>query len=259
MTIPMSRVQTLCSESERAVVQASRRPRIGQLTLAQAKSFTQRARKLFEKWRDQSRTQSRAQARKVGEADTETRTHDKVQIFEDALASLEARLAQLTATGKGGKTKPAAKPAKKARAQAHRATRAEVRAKLAEKELVLNATKKSKQPAKIKPATKAKPALAAAKAKAQSAPPTAPAPVSEPAVPTSSRRKTSPAPRARRAAQPALSGIQKKLADSQLNQQAATLAAKQRRVAQSGLTSRVRGHVTARGRRAQGKRDSRNA
>ena len=255
MTIPMSRVQTLCSESERAVVQASRRPRIGQLTLAQAKSFTQRARKLFEKWRDQSRTQSRAQARKVGEADTDTRTHDKVQIFQDALASLEARLAQLTATGKNGKTGSAAKPAKKARAQAHRATRAEVRSALAEKELVLNESKKSKQPAKIKPAAKSKPSTATTKV--QAAPDTSPSPGSDAAV--STRAKKTPGPRTRSAAQPALSGIQKKLADGLLNQQAATVAAKQRRIAKAGLTSRVRGHVTARGRRAQGKRDSRNA
>ncbi|MBX3412533.1 MAG: hypothetical protein KF708_07585 [Pirellulales bacterium] len=254
----MSRVQTLCSESELAVVQASRRPRLGQLTLAQAKSFTQRARKLFEKWRDQERTQSRTQARKVGSPDTKTRTHDKVQIFQDALASLETRLAQLTETGKGSQPKASRAPSKKARAQGHRASRAEVRAELAEKELVLKATKKSKQPAKIKPAAKAKPAPAAktkgtaAPRKSKSAARGAEQAVSVPAQKT-------PAPRQRRAPQPALSGIQKKLADGQIHQQAATVAAKQRRVAKSGLTSRVRGHVSARGRRAQGKRDSRNA
>lgn len=257
MTVPMSRVQTLCTPAELAVVQASRRPRLRQLTLAQAKSFTDRARKLHDKWRDQSRTQSRAQARKVGTADTETRTHDKVAIFQDALASLESRLAQLTAAGSGGKAKSKAAPTKNTRAREHRASRADVRAQLAEKELVLNAAKQSKQPAKSKPkpAKKAKPAPATRKQ--ERATPVASDAVAATAVPAPTA--SPPTTRVRRAARPALSGIQKKLADSQINQQGAIVAAKQRRVAQSGLTSRVRGHVSARARRAQGKRDSRNA
>jgi hypothetical protein len=58
---------------------------------------------------------------------------------------------------------------------------------------------------------------------------------------------------------PALTGIQKKLAADLGQQQSATAAATKSRVTQSGLTSRVRGHVSARGRRAQGRRDSKNA
>lgn len=255
MTIPMSRVKTLCSEAEMAVVQASRRPRIGELTLPQAKSFAQRAKKLQDKWRDQSRSQSRAKARQVGVADTATNSHEKAQIFQEATASLDAKVNQLSAKGSDRASKAAKAPAKKDRALKHRATRATMRAKLAEKELVLNTEKKGKQPAKLKPAAKSKSVAAKASQKLSSTKGTTPA-----AVPnTSAPSKAKPATRARRAAKPAPSGIQKKLADSQVHQQAATVAAKQRRVAQSGLTSRVRGHVTARGRRAQGRRDSRNA
>jgi hypothetical protein len=68
----------------------------------------------------------------------------------------------------------------------------------------------------------------------------------KPVVKKTAKKKVAKAPKK--------AGLVSKDAGQQL---AATTAAKKSRIKASGLLARVRGHVVARGRRAQGKRDSR--
>jgi hypothetical protein len=130
MIVSASKVSTLCSSSELALVMASRQPELNRLTPAQLKSLALRARKLFEKANDQGRNQARAKSRKLGAGLVAPRTVLKSQVFADALHSFEARRTKLeaTPTGSGAATRP---KTKKVRNASHRATRASVRKKLA--------------------------------------------------------------------------------------------------------------------------------
>jgi hypothetical protein len=212
---------------------------------------------LVDKWRDQGRSQSRARSNEVGFPDKDTRTQTKIEIFEDALTNFQDHLSKLEASGaepapKARKTKP-----KPARAAGHRSTRADVRKQLSEKEENLNRKKAStkKTAPKKKTASKKK---AAPKSSAKSA-----------AAKKAAQRKSA------KIASKVKSAVQKQLAggaavanagsptpSSGLNptkkkQRQAKTAAKQSRIAESGLTTRTRGHVSARTKRSAGRRDSR--
>ena len=133
MTVPAAKVATICTAPEIALVRASRKPELNQLTVSQLKKFVDRSRKLFDKWQDQGRTQARSKSQESGSGVVAERTQLKTQIFADALQSFTARLAKLEAdpSAAAGKSKPKAK--KKASPATHRAERAEVRKKLAGK------------------------------------------------------------------------------------------------------------------------------
>ena len=130
MIVSASKVSTLCTSSELALVMASRQPELNRLTPAQLKSLSLRARKLFEKANDQGRSQARAKSRKLGAGSVAPRTLLKSQVFADALHSFEARRTKLEATpaGAGAGARP---KTKKIRNASHRATRASVRKGLA--------------------------------------------------------------------------------------------------------------------------------
>ena len=134
MPVRLPTVRALCTEPELALVVASRKPELKLLKPAQVERLRERARKLVDKWKDLSREQVRKQSRKVGAVVEDTRSHQKAEIFAEALAAFDARLAEL----QGGfiKAKPKPKPAAKkpARTADHRATRADVRSSLKEKE-----------------------------------------------------------------------------------------------------------------------------
>lgn len=239
MTIRISQVKALCTASELALVQASRRPQRDQLTLTEAKRHAVRARKLFDKWQDQSRRQSRAKSRTTGHGEVESRSTVKAEIFGDALRAFEARVAKLEAAGAkptGGRSK---NPPKTARARTHRAARAEVRADLAEAQLAANKpARKAKSTPPAPPAAEQPPA-------AEATGTTAPGTTALPDKPARSHKAPVPRP----TNTPFVNG------KKQLNAQT---AAKQQRLAEKGTTNRIYGHVSARGRRAQGRRDSRN-
>jgi hypothetical protein len=236
MTIRMSEVKAVCTANEVALVQASRNPLRDRLTLTEAKRHAVRARKLFDKWQDQSRAQSRAKSRQVGHGAVESRSTLKAEIFGDALRAFEARVAKLEAAGAqptGGRSK---NPPKTTRARTHRAARAEVRADLAEAQLRANTpTRKPNSIAKVAapPAPVAQPPA--------SEPPSVPAADAKPA-----KSRKAPVPRPR--STPVVN------AKRQLKAQA---AAKQSRIARSGATTRVYGHISSRGKRSQGRRDGR--
>jgi hypothetical protein len=126
MTIPASKVRALCSESEIAIVRASRKPELAKLSRAEVKRLAIRARKLRDKWQIVARDQSRARSRLVGATQADKNTQLKAEIFRDALDVFEARLKQLDESGAPTARKSRPK-AKKERTAEHRATRAAVR------------------------------------------------------------------------------------------------------------------------------------
>lgn len=248
MVVPAAKVREICTASEVALVRNSRAPSINLLTPAELKQHAVRARKLYDKWLALSRTQARARSGKVGFGETQANTELKLQIFADALKNFDDKLANQKPIAVAGK--PMRPKTKKSRNLGHRATRAEIREELSEikealKEPARNAAKKKEvkkvavkktasAPAKKSAAASAgkqakKVASAKSKAKKKTAKKTAPA--------------SSPS------GNPGLGFDKDKL------RQAKT-AAKQSRLDRSGVTTRMRGHVSARGKRSQGRRDS---
>ncbi len=254
MPVPAAKVKALCTSSEADLVRNSRPPQIKALSLAQVKQAKARARKLSDKWQGQLHKQVRQQNRVKGVAAADSNTQLKAEIFREALAAFEARQADLEAKG----AKPAAKksktPSKKSRAVGHRSTRAAIRNELAlvgevlnrgakaVKNTVLHAaaslSQRSAEPAKKKaPAKKA----AATKPKAEAV---SSKPVKKSA--TTKKKITKQVP-------PAVAGVSK---PSKGKGARVTAKAKQARLAESGKTSRVIGHTSARGKRSQARRDA---
>jgi hypothetical protein len=266
MAIRMSEVKSLCTPNEVALVEASRKPRLEELSAGQLRQQAVRARKLADKWRDLSRSQSRARSRQVGVSKEESRSTRKEEIFTEALASFEARLAKVAPEG-AAKTTPG-KP-KQVRAQGHRASRAETRKLLRKEKIAQNrqgaapAAASGAKAAKVAPAASA-PASSAKKLAAAAKPPAGPAAAKRSAAPKRKvGRKHATAPAAlipslvsKQSQQLSPRGV---VSTSPAKQRAAVTASKQARIAKSGLTTRMRGHVSARGRRVQKRRDVRNA
>ena len=228
MTIPASKVKSLCTDSEVALVRASRKGELEQLSHAQVKRLAARARKECDKWRDLKRGQARIRSRQLGFGDAASNTKLKQQVFRDALTSFEARLAKLDASESRASEKSAGKT-KKDRSTEHRATRAAVRKGMtAVQDLVNSQVKEVEKPADTPPAKSAP----AAKA-----------------VPTVRQPVKAALPKQRH---------KKPATVDQAKQRQAVTAAKHSRVARSGKTTRMLGHVKSRGKRVQARRDVKN-
>jgi len=252
MTVPLAKVKSLCSDPEVNLVKASRRPELGKLTVAQTRRNIDRAKKYVDKWRDLKRGQSRARSDEVGFPDLDTRSKTKVEIFEDAMKSFEEHLAKLEAAGaepapKARKTQP--KPARNA---THRSSRAEVRQQLAEKEEKLN-QKKAAPKKKSAPKKKAAPKASAKSEFAKKA-------AKRKQAKTAGKVKSAVEKQLGAGASTEVSGTPTGsvgLNPTKKNQRKAQTAAKQARITESGLTTRTRGHVSARTKRSAGRRDGR--
>jgi hypothetical protein len=240
MAIAASKVKAICSAAEVKLVRASRKGEIEKLSHAEVKRLAAQAKKLADKWHSLGRSQSRSRNRKVGFGEADANTQLKGQIFREALDAFQAKLAQPEKSA-GGSGKLAAKKSKKDRAAEHRATRAAVRKGMTAVEDLLDesAQPKKKLAKATKPAAPPQPKPAAR----QSAPvETAPA-----KSVTKQRPPLKPLPPTKRTPQAPV---------DPLKQQAAIAAAKQSRIARSGRSTRMAGHVTARVRKAQARRDS---
>lgn len=143
MTVPAATVRSLCTESEAALVRASRKPGIDELSRAELKRLAVRARKLFDKWNALARAQARTKSQQTGLGDKPQNTQRKAEIFREAVEKLEARLAQAEAAAGG--TKRAKPKTKKSRAAEHRATRAAVRKGLTVAEDLVNSTPRKRR------------------------------------------------------------------------------------------------------------------
>jgi hypothetical protein len=260
--VPLAKVKSLCTDAEYDIVKASRRPEIGQLDAKALKKHVTQARKLRDKWRDQATNQRRdtQQRHNARVADGEKRSEQKAEVFAAALASFEMQLEKVSASDSGtSKAAPKRKPAKSARKPDHRADRASKRATLEAQREEMNAAAGTKRPTKKKVAKKKTTTKAAASgapkkkaAKKKTASSGAYAARAKKAV----KKKLNKGAAASAANQGAQSkGLVGPIVEK--NQIRAETAIKQGRVDRSGLRSRVKGHVSARGRRAQGKRDAR--
>lgn len=240
MAIPASKVRSVCSSSETALVRASRKPVLEELGPAELKRNAARAKKLFDKWQDLSRTHARARSEKVGFGETDANTQLKAEIFGEALKNFETRLAKLDSTKGSAAKGTGAKISITDRNADHRASRAAVRKGMSTVEDLLNApARKKKKPA----APKSAPVAETVAAPAANAP-------AKSAKPTKSKRPVSVS------AGPPTKLKVKGLATSPADQRRAMTAAKKSRFIRSGKTTRTQGHTAARGKRAQARRDS---
>jgi hypothetical protein len=264
--VPLAKVKALCTAAESELVKASRRPEIGQLDALALKKHVTQARKLRDKWRDQATKQRRdtQQRHSARVADGEKRSEQKVEIFDAALSAFEKQLEKASAAGsassKGALKK---KTAKSAPAPDHRAERALKRGSLEAQREELNAAgKPTTKPTKKKVAKK----LTATMASATTAPKkkVAKKKVVKKGVYAAAAKKAVKQlldqPTEQEVAAKPTKGAQSEGLVGPVNtkkQRGAETAAKQERLDRSGVRSRLKGHASASGRRAQGKRDSR--
>lgn len=247
MPVPAAKVKALCSSTEAELVRNSRPPQIKSLSLAEVKAAKARARKLADKWQGQGHKQARAKKGVKGVSGADANTQLKAEIFREALVSYEARQAELEAKG----AKPASKkktPTKKARAASHRGARAAIRDELALVGEVLNRGAKMVKNTVLNAAVSLSHRGADAKSKTG-----APASAAESATTEQVKKAAQPAKKVTKAVPPAKAGLAK---PSKVKQVKVSAKAKQTRLAKSGKTNRMMGHVSARGKRSQARRDS---
>jgi hypothetical protein len=273
-TIGLSRARALCSPSELQVVKAASKKALVSHSAAALKKHVARARKLSDKWRDLAARQRREAQKAQGSRGTDkaARSQEKADLFGEVLTRLEAQQARQP----GGSAKPAAQgtsgsggPNKSARTQEHRSTRAQVRRKLGARPAKRNAPAAKPSADADAPVSTAKKAVKKKTAKKTASRKAAQSAATGPKTATAGRGKktakkktvkTTAKKRSAAAAVPAPSTAKRKTASSPLgggSQKAAEAAAKRKRVKASGLDTRIRGHVSARGKRAQGRRDAR--
>jgi hypothetical protein len=238
MAVSLAKFKQIATAAEIELVKASRA--LKELTTTEAKQMATRARKHYDKWLDLSRSQARERGKKVGFGEIKANTEMKLQAFAEALEKFEAHLLKLGSTPTT-KKKVAAKT-KQTRNAGHRATRAAVRGELSAVQESL------KEPARKAAQKKAAKKKAAAKKKVANK-----TVVDETVTVESAPKKK--VPKRGHPATPPTANLGLAL-DKGKNRKAST-AAKQSRLDRSGVTTRFQGHVSARGKRAQGRRDSR--
>ncbi|MCY2996613.1 MAG: hypothetical protein NT168_00780, partial [Planctomycetota bacterium] len=268
-------------------------PAIEQLTAMKLKTNTANARKLVDKWQKLSRGQSRDESRKTGEPDLASKTYTKHQVMHEALEAYQARLAIVATTASVEAS--AKKLTPRERTASARVSRQSARTELQGVKKTVNKVAKARSiqaakkaaPVKAAPVksapVKATPVKAAPVKAAVKAAPVKAAPVKAAAVKASTKKapaskseaakktlvKTAAKRTAKRAevasSAPALA-VPKKVVKTTAKPGivAATPAAKAQlaasaksnRVKLSNRSSNIAGHVSAKGKRAQAKRDS---
>lgn len=271
-TMNLREAQQLCTAPEFALVRAAQPREIGKWTPAQLRTKVERARGLRDKWKDQSKSKKREAQEAKGHrgADAASRSRAKAALFAEVLKAFQARAAEVR------ESESAAEPKRKTtkKKAAKKAAPATGKKKTSKKKTAAKkATVKKKTP------KKSAGALASVAGKKK------PAKKSDRAAQTSSDEQTEThrlvlhtglthrggdlrpgggadaAPFVERplhleGADSDNEPLGRAIEPSPLAQLQAQTAAKQRRINVSGLRSRVRGQVSARGRRAQAKRDS---
>ncbi len=271
-------LKQLFTASELKLIESSRPPTLAKLSEAKLKKQITLTRQARDKWRDQSTRQRRDAQRAQGSrvTDAAARSADKNKVLTKALNDLQKQLDKIKAgAAEPGAKAPAPKgPSKQKRAAGHRESRAEVRALLEEKRTKLTgasagkktATKKvaKKTVAKKKTATKkvvkktptkqgaAKKAVGKKKVAAKIVAVSAVSGAAPPAAKKKTAKKNSAA------SSQSPTGQSARLNLNPADQRGAKTKAKKARIQQSGLTTRTRGHISARGKRSQGRRDSRS-
>ena len=288
MSLSLDEVRLLCTKAEYALVAESRTPAIEQLTAMKLKTNTANARKLVDKWQKLSRGQSRDESRKTGEPDLASKTYTKHQVMHEALEAYQARLAVVATTASVEAS--AKKLTPRERTASARVSRQSARTELQGVKKTVNKVAKARSiqaakkaaPVKAAPVksapvkstpVKAAPVKAAVKAAPVKATAvkasTKKAPASKSEVAKKTLVKTAAKRTAKRAevasSSPAIA-VPKKVVKTTAKPGivAATPAAKAQlsasaksnRVKLSNRSSNIAGHVSAKGKRAQAKRES---
>jgi len=262
MALSLSEVKALCTASEFAVVEASRSPSLEKLSASDLKKNAQLARKLFDKWQGQSRKQARTSSQAAGFPDTDTRSNSKTEVFREALDALEGRLKSIESST-GTKAIVAKGTPKIERSRQTRIARQETKKQLHGTKKKLNAASKAAAataapavaavaPVAAAPAAPAKKVAKGPKkrvtpaqraAKKANVKRTMPKPVSVVKTTTKTKTKTG-----------APSAV-KSVVSASSNRPAVVGKAKQNTLKISNKTSNIAGHISAKGKRAQAKRD----
>ena len=289
MSLSLDEVRLLCTKAEYALVAESRTPAIEQLTAMKLKTNTANARKLVDKWQKLSRGQSRDESRKTGEPDLASKTYTKHQVMHEALEAYQARLAVAATTATVEAS--AKKLTPRERTASARVARQSARTELQGVKKTVNKVAKARsiQAAKKAAPVKATPVKAApvkatpVKAAPVKAAPVKATPVKAAAVKASTKKapaakseavkktlvKTAAKRTAKRAevagSAPALAAPKKVVkttakpgivAPTPAAKAQLAASAKSSRVKLSNRSSNIAGHVSAKGKRAQAKRDS---
>jgi hypothetical protein len=284
MSLSLDEVRLLCTKAEYALVAESRTPAIEQLTAMKLKTNTANARKLVDKWQKLSRGQSRDESRKTGEPDLASKTYTKHQVMHEALEAYQARLAVAATTATVEAS--AKKLTPRERTASARASRQSARTELQGVKKTVNKVAKARsiQAAKKAAPVKATPVKAApVKAAPVKAAPVKATPVKAAAVKASTKKapaakseavkktlvKTAAKRTAKRAevaaSAPAIAAPKKVVkttakpgivAPTPAAKAQLAASAKSNRVKLSNRSSNIAGHVSAKGKRAQAKRDS---
>jgi hypothetical protein len=288
MSLSLDEVRLLCTKAEYALVAESRTPAIEQLTAMKLKTNTANARKLVDKWQKLARGQSRDESRKTGEPDLASKTYTKHQVMHEALEAYQARLAVAATTATVEAS--AKKLTPRERTASARVSRQSARTELQGVKKTVNKVAKARSIQAAKKATPvkatpAKPAVKAApvKAAAVKTAPVKTAPVKAaavkatvkkaPAAKSEAVKKTLVKTAAKRTAKraevaasaPAIAAPKKVVkttakpgivAPTPAAKAQLAASAKSNRVKLSNRSSNIAGHVSAKGKRAQAKRDS---
>lgn len=288
MSLSLDEVRLLCTKAEYSLVAESRTPAIEQLTAMKLKTNTANARKLVDKWQKLSRGQSRDESRKTGEPDLASKTYTKHQVMHEALEAYQARLAVVATTASVEAS--AKKLTPRERTASARVSRQSARTELQGVKKTVNKVAKARsiqaakkaapvkaapvksapvkstpvKAAPVKAAVKAAPVKATAvKASTKKAPASKSEAAKKTLVKTAAKRT---AKRAEVASSSPAIAVPKKVVKTTAKPGivAATPAAKAQlaasaksnRVKLSNRSSNIAGHVSAKGKRAQAKRDS---
>jgi hypothetical protein len=284
MSLSLDEVRLLCTKAEYALVAESRTPAIEQLTAMKLKTNTANARKLVDKWQKLSRGQSRDESRKTGEPDLASKTYTKHQVMHEALEAYQARLAVAATTASVEAS--AKKLTPRERTASARVSRQSARTELQGVKKTVNKVAKARsiQAAKKAAPVKATPVKAASvKAAPVKAAPVKATPVKAaavkatvkkaPAAKSEAVKKTLVKTAAKRTAKraevaasaPAIAAPKKVVkttakpgivAPTPAAKAQLAASAKSNRVKLSNRSSNIAGHVSAKGKRAQAKRDS---
>lgn len=268
MPLSLDEIRALCTKEELALVLASRSPSIEKLSSTEVKKHAVNSRKMADKWQKLSRGQARTESRKTGAPDLDSRSHAKHELFKETLDVFEARLAAIesvpTVTSSAER-----KPAAAVRTQAARAARQSTRKQLHGTKKKINA---SAAPAAVpKTATVKSPPVKSATVKKGTKKATKPtktatkkgatksAAAKQALVKTAATRAAKKPAAASTSVQPKTKSVSvKKITPAISPAQKTALGGKLKadRKAISNRTSNIAGHVSAKGKRAQARRDS---
>ncbi|HBO45050.1 MAG TPA: hypothetical protein DD670_14195 [Planctomycetaceae bacterium] len=283
MAISIAKARSLCDEAELELVMESAPKRLATLSAARLNQTAELARKLRDKWLDQSRGQRRTKqtTQQTRDIAANARSEEKAQLFAEVLERFEKQLRKVEAAGAvGGKAKRQS-PSRKARTAEHREKRAATREALQSQQEAIALEQAARQapagesPAGESPAgeslTSAKPAgRQPAKKQVVRKKSAEKARIEKKSAENRSTKKQTTKKKAAVKASKAFVARKKKAtaaagildddatkpADVKKKTLRAKTVAKQDRLAQGGAV-RIQHHISARARRSQGRRDSR--